>query len=334
MKIKHYTIHCSTEGLWKDHYLPEGDPEPTTCPVDTGHTVTSDSASVVGTIGPDTVEITNIPNVVPKKPSATRVYAFSIDFTKRVTWWHDAVKITDEAFVGDGVATTFQLAHGSGSVADEAILDLTRGLVTDDHLMAPPGGASGDYKPVVMIDGAPVVMRKPYEVAGGDWWLDFVTGLLTFAVAPTDQVAITVTYYYVPATTGPVIDFGPPAGKKWSIEFAEAQVSKDVSFDDCIIMQVFGYGGTVPLSPQVRYENVGNILDYSYGSFIEYPVIAGTNGRGTTQANLLFRWEYLSPIVLYSSLYGGMSVKSWTENQRSFGGERMVIVFYALEEPE
>ena len=63
MKIAHYTIHCSTEGLWKDHYLPEGDPEPTTCPTDTGHTVTPDSVSVVETIGPDEVTVTNQPVV-------------------------------------------------------------------------------------------------------------------------------------------------------------------------------------------------------------------------------------------------------------------------------
>jgi len=334
MKIAHYTIHCSTEGLWKDHYLPEGDPEPTTCPVDTGHTVTPDSASVVGTIGPDTVEITNVPSVVNKKPVAPRAYMFSIDFTKRRTWWVDSVKVTDEAFVGDGVVATFQLAHGTGAVPNEAILDLTRGLITDDHLMSPPGGDPGDYKPVVKVDDVVQTMRSPYETVGGAWWLDFDTGLLTFADPPADASDIKVSYYYVPATAGPVIKFGPPAGKKWSIEYAEAQVSRDTSFDDCIIMQVFGYGGTAPLSPQVRYENVGNILDYSYGSFAEYPAIAGTNGRGTTQPSMLFRWEYLSPIVLYASAYGGMSIKSWTEHQRGFGGERMVIVFYALEEPE
>lgn len=283
----------------------------------------------------EAVGLSQIPvaQVVPQKSSASRVYAFSIDFTKRQTWWADAVKIADETFGGDALTTTFQLAHGSGTVENEAILNLTSGLITDDHLMIAPGDATaGGYKPVVKIDSVVKTSRKPYETSGGDWWLDFTTGLLTFAVAPANQAAITVTYYYVPATAGPVIRFGPPAGKKWTIDYAEAQVSKNVSFDDCIIMQVFGYGGAVPLGPQVRYENVGNILDYSYGSFVEYPPVAGTNGRGSTQGSLLFRWEYLSPIVLRSSLYGGMQIKSWTENARPFGGERMTIVFYALED--
>ena len=115
-----------------------------------------------------TVDISNIPYVVPKKPSASRAYMFSIDFTKRRTWWVDSVKVTDEGFTGNGVDTTFQLAHGTGSVANEAILDLTRGLITDDHLIVPPGGSVGDYKPVVKLSDVAQIMRKPYETTGGD----------------------------------------------------------------------------------------------------------------------------------------------------------------------
>jgi hypothetical protein len=281
------------------------------------------------------VSIVNAPAVIPQKPSASRAYAFSIDFTKRRTWWVDSVKTTDEAHVGDGVATVFQLGHGTGSVANEAILDLTRGLITDDHLMVAPGDSvPGGYRPVVKIDGVVKTMRKPYETSGGDWWLNFDTGLLTFASAPADQAAVTVTYWYVPATAGPTVQFKPAAGKKLTIDYAEAQVSKDTSFDDCIVMQVFAGDGVTPLSQQVRYENVGNILDYSYGSFVEYPAVTSNCGRGSTQPSMLFRWEYLSPIVLKSSIAGGMTIKSWTENKRAFGGERMTIVFYALEEPE
>jgi len=58
MQIKHYQIHCETDG-WQDWYLPEGDAAPTTCPVDTEHAVTEDSTVVLETIGPDSVEILN-----------------------------------------------------------------------------------------------------------------------------------------------------------------------------------------------------------------------------------------------------------------------------------
>jgi hypothetical protein len=51
VKIKHYKIYCETDDKWEHHYLPEDDPEPTTCPVDTAHTVTTDSVSVAGRIG-------------------------------------------------------------------------------------------------------------------------------------------------------------------------------------------------------------------------------------------------------------------------------------------
>jgi len=81
MKIAHYTIHCSTEGLWRDHYLPEGDPEPTTCPVDTGHTVTPDSVNVVETFGPNEVNIVSPDGSVasfPQTSAKTPIYQPSI----------------------------------------------------------------------------------------------------------------------------------------------------------------------------------------------------------------------------------------------------------------
>ena len=61
MAINRYRIYCETDAKWEDWYLPEGDPAPTTCPVDTGHTVTTDSVSVVETFGPTDVTVTNQP---------------------------------------------------------------------------------------------------------------------------------------------------------------------------------------------------------------------------------------------------------------------------------
>ena len=71
MKIKHYQIHCATDGVWEDWFIPEGDPEPSTCPTDTGHTVTADSATYVKTVGPMDVEIQGIPSVTLSHPTTS-----------------------------------------------------------------------------------------------------------------------------------------------------------------------------------------------------------------------------------------------------------------------
>ena len=62
MSIIHYKIYCETDARWEKWLLDGDDPAPTACPVDTGHAVTSDSVSVVETVGPNDV------NVVSQSP--------------------------------------------------------------------------------------------------------------------------------------------------------------------------------------------------------------------------------------------------------------------------
>jgi hypothetical protein len=331
-KVTEYKIYCETDAQWERWFLDENDPAPTTCPVDTGHTVTGASVSIVKHIGPNAVEVTNDPVVHTRKPTGSRAYVFGVDFCDRKTWYVESVKVTDEAVgTGDGATTVFNLDHGTNAVADEAILDLTRGLITDDHLMAPPGGAVGDYKPVVKIDGVEKTAREPYETTGGDYEINFDTGVITFYVAPGNTLAITATYYYVPASVGPLVVAGPPAGKVWVIDKAEAQITADFTtddwFTDTILMNVF-YAPLDLADPanEVRYYNYGNLLDYSSGSFVEYPVVAGT--RGYNKTTRIFRWDYLTPITLAEDY----ELRAWTKHQRALGATRATIVMYALEE--
>ncbi len=53
MKVKIWKIYCESDDQWERWYLPEDDPAPTTCPVNTLHNVTADSVSSVGVIGDD-----------------------------------------------------------------------------------------------------------------------------------------------------------------------------------------------------------------------------------------------------------------------------------------
>lgn len=278
------------------------------------------------------IEISNKPEVVSRKPPGTRAYVFSVDFADRRTWYADAVKITDEAVgAGDGVTTVFTLDHGTNAVANEAILDMTRGRITDDHLFAPSGGVMGDYKPVVKVNGVVQTMREPYESSGGDYDLDFTTGQLTFFSAPANGLAITATYYYVPASAGPKMVGSPPVGKKWTIDRAEAQISADFAtddwFTDTIVMNVFHKAlGIADPANEVRYYNYGNLLDYSAGSFVEYPTCTGA--RGLNKPTRIFRWEYLTPIELTSDY----ELRAWTAHGRPLGALRATVVMYALEE--
>lgn len=59
MSIKRYKIYCETDSKWEKVLLDESEAAPTTCPTNTAHTVTANSASIIATIGPNDVTITN-----------------------------------------------------------------------------------------------------------------------------------------------------------------------------------------------------------------------------------------------------------------------------------
>ena len=62
MSIRRYKIYCEADSKWERWFLDEDDPEPTTCPIDTAHTITADSVTIVGTTGPTDVNVTNQPS--------------------------------------------------------------------------------------------------------------------------------------------------------------------------------------------------------------------------------------------------------------------------------
>lgn len=50
MKIYKWQIYCETDGKYEEVLLSSSEPAPTKCPVDTTHTVTANSASIIQTI--------------------------------------------------------------------------------------------------------------------------------------------------------------------------------------------------------------------------------------------------------------------------------------------
>jgi len=277
------------------------------------------------------VEVKNIPDVRAQKPSGSRAYIFSVDFCKRETWYVDSIKITNENVgTGDGNTTQFNLGHGTNINANEAIVDLNHFKITDEHMIAPPTGSAGGYVPVVKIDDVLKTEREAFET-GGDYEINYTSGQITFYTAPANGLAITCTYYYVPTTAGPKIQFGPPTGKKWSIEVAEAQFAKDINLNDTIIGNVFVKGTNYPVSTETRLGHIGNILDYTYGSLPTIPAFGGTT-RGLSQDILILRWDYMTPIILYASY--NLEMRVWTKHQRPLIGERATITYYAIETPE
>jgi hypothetical protein len=337
--FKHIVGAGDTINLWFKNTLPSGDKtilDGDTLGPASGLIAIHDNSDSISEIqqvaisGSQDVTILNIPQVVSTKYSQSthnRIYSFSVDMCKRETWYVDSQYVAD-CLVSSGVTnTSFTLPYGSESGA--AILDLSHGKITEENLLVAP---TGSYLPQVYIDDVLQVERECYEESGGDYQIDYATGELEFFI--TQSGVITADYYYVPTWAGPRFIAKPPAGKKWVIDYAELQASVDMIMTDTISYNVFlthPQYGYIPSGPALEYKNFGNFLDFTFGSYPLVPAMGGPS-RGTTKETAIFRWNYLAPIELTSSLQ--MELISWTNHKRGYDGARCVLAIHGLETDE
>ena len=278
--------------------------------------------------------VVNIANAVETTRSrrGERAYLFSPDWCRKETWWNDAIQAAQHVDTGDAVETAFQLPHGENGTADTRILNLNNGLISQEMFLAPSGGIPSDFLVKVTVDAEDKVERRDYEDTGGDFTVDYVTGVVTFLAAPADQAAITVDYYYVPADAQGTWLIGPQANKLLVVDFVEIQVSKDVVMNDTLVQQQFkGASPQYPGGINLEYRRFGTILDFTFGAHPEYPPLGGAD-RGTQQPTIHLRFDYLTGEVLRSSETD--YIKVWLKYGQEFGGERCAITAYATQDDE
>ena len=282
---------------------------------------------------------TTIILVKPPQNKFGRIYLFSCDFTKKETFYVNSSGTLD-SFQADGIQQTFDLTYGSGN--GSAIIDLSHGKISEEELVTTSSGTS--YIPIVKINGAVQNEREAFETTGGHYTIDYIAGKLNFIAIPPSGNTVTIEYHVSGPTHGPCILAGPPAGKKWILNAAEMQFSKDIDMTDSLLQNVIvdvpifdGSGNYLftaydqKAAQDAVYKTIGSFLDYTYGSYPVVPALGGST-RGTTQDTIILRWEYLSSMELPSSLNARMKV--WTKHNRAFKGERATVTVYGIETDE
>jgi len=306
------------------------------------------------------VAITNHPSVQIRKPSgliAGRVYGFSVNFADKTTWYHDAVEVTGEAVgTGDGATTVFNLARGTNNDADERVIDMCHGKMSDENRLANPRGEfrgygngyvsptqqdpnastaplSG-YVPIIYVDGVEQTERSLGET-DGDYEINYVTGAITFYSAPANGLAITATYWYAPATGKAYALVIPSAGKRYMIDRVEIQSDPNACFNCDLIMNVYAgaaWPNGFPLERPTVIKKVADIVNWAYGASPQIPIQGGANVRALSHAVNIHQVRYTSEIPLLSSAAMYMQVS--TALPREFDGEWATVVIYGIEEPE
>jgi hypothetical protein len=276
------------------------------------------------------VSISNIPYVRNSKFDTnvfSRIYSFSVNICDPTTWYVDSEYVDAELVATATGQTEFYTTHGSGHGC--AIVDLRHGKITEENLIVAP---TGSYIPLVTVSGVEKTERECYEATGGDYEIDYLSGKITFYEQQYGDVR--VSYFHTPSGLGPIFSVAPPAGKKWIIDAAELQVSKDFTMTDTIIQNVFlvhPVYGPIKAVSDVEYKHFANFLDFTYGSYPIVPIV-GSGARAMNNDTVIMRWEYLTPLELLSSLQ--MELRSWSKHGRGFGGERFALTVYGLETDE
>lgn len=259
-----------------------------------------------------------------------RSWIFSHNFCNRTTWFGDAIKVVGEAVgLGDGAATAFNLLHGN-------VIDVVHGNITDEDYLVPfwwQGGSS--YKLVIRVDGV-VKVEQEFGNSGGDYVVNYVTGVITFVNPVTSGLAIIADYFYENGSTLYIV---PKAGKRTIITFTECQFSSDIVMNDVMISALYTYNPYLGLPPlkfeypgsRCSFKRFSDYINYTMGSFPIIPAIGG-GVRGNIKDILQLRFDYTSSIELASAY--GSELRVWLKSNLVYGGEIATITFYGYEENE
>lgn len=302
---------------------------------------------------PNQVEIknTDVKVTAAKRTDAKITYVFSPNISDKKTWYLDAIKVVDEVLVADGVQVTWTLNCGGDSTAK--ILQVY-GYVTNGYSLAPHGGQPGEYLVTATVDSVPQAQDRPHKSVGDK---EFIIGAdartITFHSAPANGADVKVTYWYVPtnATCHIMKIKQPPAGKKWTIDYVEAQFSADTVMNDTVIFGGYPYADargftvySVPLQDELHYTSLNEVTDYNVGSKPIIPAVGGANSRGFSQDKIVLPWEYVEELSINNdtldlSGYGLTDTEYVEFNARlesgiPFGGERSTITIRIIEEDD
>jgi hypothetical protein len=275
----------------------------------------------------------NIPVFATVKSDTTKATIYSFDWTDKTTWYPESVRVVAEV-PGDLGAGAYQLAHTDA-------IDTYHGNITGEDFLLDAGGFS--YRVAITVDGVAQVEQNPALGSGGDFTVNYYTGVVQFLAGhePAPGAVVLVTYHY--ATTSKFI-IKPLPGRILTVDNVECQFSEDVIFADSISFQPMGPwevfapgaglppGTMIPLGNPVRYKGMKDIFNDATRAYPKYPPLGGPSWRGSQTPTIVCCWDYIGATVLQSSL--GIEIWLALDNNIEFGGDFATCTFYCTSSPE
>lgn len=270
-----------------------------------------------------------VPLVAVAAREGSEVIYATHNFCNKTTWYSESIRVEDEQLTDSGDGLNFNSAH-------QFWIDMTHGRVMDEDALCQD--VEHGYSVVITSDGALVTEREPYEEDGGDYTVNYATGVVTFFQSQAGKTVM-ATYSYA-TTSGWILK--PEQGKDLDIEMSESQFSSDIVMTDTIRFSICGFasvfapalvaGGQLQPTDLVelgadRYKRFHQLVDNALGSYPVIPAIGGTT-RGAQNPIYGYPFRYGTLRRLHSEY--GMELRVRLEHDRPFTGEYGTATFYCV----
>lgn len=279
-----------------------------------------------------------------EKSIASRTNFYSHNWCDATTWYQPSVYVASETATADGYYTVYSLAHSP-------VIDTYHGKITLEDQLKDSLGHS--YRVTVKVDSYTKTEQDPHYGTGGDFTINYNTGKITFFTPLSSGNVVTVTYHYVHNTgdgTASRFVMTPVAGKKLTVQMAEAQFSTDVVLNDTTMFEVWGIADYFLTSGQMTALGIPagigykiNLQTFVYKTFNDfqndafrtYPTvdaIGGSNWRAQPVGMTVMDWDYIASTYLHSAQ--GMEIRAYLQHDVPMGGWMCTVTFYCASENE
>lgn len=265
-----------------------------------------------------------------------RVTIISPNWCDKTTWYRLAVRVVDEVADCDN-----PLLHTQYSVNHTYLIDSYHGKISQEDSLRDGDGNS--FRVQVKVNDVLKAERDPHLGSGGDYSINYVTGVITFFSGLSGNDVVKVTYHYA---NGSEFALAPASGKSLKITKAEVQFGVDIGLTDSVQFQIYGLvdvfapqlmpgipsGTKIPLGDPIVYKTMADYYNDGNGAYPTLPALGGGGWRGMQQQVVVMPWDYASVTELKSSL--GMEIRIKLEHDTPFTGSFATATFYGLSESE
>ena len=266
-----------------------------------------------------------------EKSSISKTTIFSHNWCDKTTWYCTSSYVSDETATDSGNHISYSLAH-------TYIIDTYHGKLSGERYLKNSNNIS--YRVSVRKNGVAKTEQDPHYGSGGDYTVNYITGVITFLSANIDTDVITCDYHYAVDSTFIL----KPVTGSFLVASVEVQFTDDIVLTDSVVFQPYGFvdvfapqlvgngegqipsGTKIPLGNPLVYQTMTDFYNDCSRSYVAYPPMGGSGWRGCQQSVLVLDWDYTATTDIFSEY--GMEIRISLEHHTALTGGFVLATFY------